>query len=213
SLEEPESLTFQWIAVSGSFAPYLGGRTPRAHSPCGTCLDTGRPQLYGVTQPYYDFLGVTADPIRDGILIPWSNGHLKGTLWVVSHSSSEAFDFEDYEFLKSVSEFAAIILRHQARQDQLRDSETARVNADNRLKRIMETEAVGMIFFNSEGTIIEANDVFLRMIDFTREDVESGAMTWRTLTPPEWIAVSEEQMEGFARTGRIGPYEKEYFRR
>jgi PAS domain S-box-containing protein len=213
SLEEPERQAFQWIAVSGSFAPYLRERTPQASSPCGTCLDTGRPQLFEVTQPYYDFLGVTAEPIRDGILIPWSNGHLKGTLWAVSHSSSGAFDFDDYEFLKSVSEFASIILRYQSGQEQLRESETARVNADTRLKRIMETEAVGMIFFDSEGTIVEANDVFLRMIDFTREDVQSGTMTWRTLTPPEWIAVSEEQMAGFARTGRIGPYEKEYFRR
>jgi hypothetical protein len=94
SLVDPESGTFQWVAITGSFAPYLHGRTPRNFSPCGTCLDTGRPQLYRVTRPYYDFLGVTAQPITDGILIPWSNEFLKGTLWAVSHSSSEAFDFE-----------------------------------------------------------------------------------------------------------------------
>jgi signal transduction histidine kinase len=33
------------------------------------------------------------------------------------------------------------------------------------------------------------------------------------MTPPEHVAVSERQMESFAATGRIGPYEKEYFRK
>ena len=33
------------------------------------------------------------------------------------------------------------------------------------------------------------------------------------MTPPEYVAVSEEQMAGFAETGRIGPYEKEYLRK
>ncbi|SDE81671.1 ATP-binding protein [Terriglobus roseus] len=213
SLERPDEGTFEWVAVAGSFERYLHGRTPRNYSPCGTCLDTGRPQLYRVTQPYYDFLGVSADPITDGVLIPWSNEFLKGTLWAVSHSAEDAFDFEDYQFLKSISDFASIILGQQVRRRQLTDAEKARADADTRLKRIMETDAVGMIFFDGEGTIIEANDVFLRMVDYTRDDVASRAMTWRKLTPPEWVASSEEQMRGFVKTGRIGPYEKEYFRK
>lgn len=123
SLEEPENGTFKWIVVAGSFAPYLGGRTPRNYSPCGTCLDSGRAQLYGVTQPYYDHLGVTAEPIIDGMLIPWSNGSLRGTLWAISHTSAEAFSFEDYELLNSLSDFASIILRHQYQEKLLRENE------------------------------------------------------------------------------------------
>jgi PAS domain S-box-containing protein len=211
SLEEPENGTFRWVAIAGSFEQYLDGRTPRNYSPCGTCLDTGRPQLYSVTRPYYDFLGVSAEPITDGILIPWSNESLKGTVWVVSHSSSEAFDSDDYEFLKSVADFSSIILRHQERQRLLQEAESARATADTRFQRLMETEAVGIIFFNNEGIVVDANDVFLKMVDYTREDLASGIMSWRKLTPPEWIATSEQQMIQFAKTGRVGPYEKEYF--
>ena len=58
---------------------------------------------------------------------------------------------------------------------------------------------------------VNANDGFLRIVGCTREDVESGCMTWQTLTPPEWMETSEEQMRRFKETGRIGPYEKEYF--
>jgi len=130
SLEEPENGTFRWIAVAGSFAQYLGGRTPRNYSPCGTCLDAGRPQLYGVTKPFYDHLGVTAEPIIDGMLIPWSNEFLRGTLWVVSHSSEEAFNSEDYKLLSSLADFASIVLRHQHQQELLRKSHEAKAAAD-----------------------------------------------------------------------------------
>ena len=214
SLEETETGTFRWVAIAGGFAQYLDGRAPRNYSPCGTCLDTGRPQLYRVTRPYYDYLGVVADPVTDGILIPWSNEYLKGTLWCVSHSSPEAFDFDDYEFLRGLADFASIILRNQARMHLLDDAETARSVADTRLKRIMETDSVGLIIFDIEtGSVVNANDGFLRIVGYTREDVQSGCMTWQTLTPPEWMEVSEEQMRRFKKTGRIGPYEKEYFRK
>lgn len=95
-----------------------------------------------------------------------------------------------------------------------RKAELARANADLRLRRVMETEAVGMIFFDSEaGTVVDANDVFLRMAGYTRGDLEAGRIDWRKLTPPEWIPLSEEQINRFRETGRIGPYEQEYFRK
>ncbi|HTZ60010.1 MAG TPA: GAF domain-containing protein [Acidobacteriaceae bacterium] len=125
SLEEPETQTFRWVAVAGSFAKYLNGRTQRNYSPCGTCLDSGRPQLYRLTKPYYDHLGVTAKPIRDGVLIPWASGSLKGTLWSVSHSADEAFDHEDFLFLTHLAEFASVILKYKHQQLRLRADEKA----------------------------------------------------------------------------------------
>jgi PAS domain S-box-containing protein len=214
SLEETETRTFRWVAIAGTFERYLDARTPRNYCPCGICLDTGRPQLFRVTRPYYDFLGITADPITDGILIPWSTEYFKGSLWCVSHSSAEAFDFDDYEFLRGLADFASVILRNQARMRLLDDAETARSVADTRLQRIMDTDSVGLIILDIEtGFVVNANDGFLRMVGWTREEVQSGCMTWQTLTPPEWMEVSKEQMRRLKETGRIGPYEKEYFRK
>ena len=89
-------------------------------------------------------------------------------------------------------------------------AELARSTADTRLKRFLETDAVGVIFFDYTGTVVDANDVFLRMVGYSRAEIETRTVTWRTLTPPEWVKVSEEQMQKFEQTGRIGPYEKEY---
>jgi PAS domain S-box-containing protein len=80
------------------------------------------------------------------------------------------------------------------------------------LQRLLETDAVGILFFEAAtGTLVDANDVFLGISGYTREQVHSRQLTWRTMTPPEWIDVSEKQMKRFVATGRVGPYEKEYF--
>lgn len=132
SLEEPDpegQSTFRWVAVAGSFSRYIGGRTPRFYSPCGTCLDSKRPHLYRVTKPYYDFLGVAAEPITDGILIPWETNEIRGTIWAVSHTSEEAFDRLDYELLKSLSGYAAIIIRQQQSNERARQAATAEASA------------------------------------------------------------------------------------
>ena len=98
---------------------------------------------------------------------------------------------------------ADFVARHQA-VDALRRSE-------ERLRRVLETDAVGVILFNYDGIVTDANDVFLRMTGFTRHDVASGTLDWRRMTPPEWLVESEAAREALAATGRIGPYEKEYF--
>ena len=116
---------FRWVAISGSFAGFLGGTTPRFFSPCGTALDSARPQLYRVTKPYYDYLGIQAEPISDGILIPWETGDMRGTLWCVSHRNRRAFDFTDYNLLDGLASFAAIAVRNSFQQKQLREQETA----------------------------------------------------------------------------------------
>ena len=92
-------------------------------------------------------------------------------------------------------------------------AEKARSEAETRLRLVLETDAVGVIFFDHTGTVVDANDVFLGIVGYSKQEVAERRVTWRTLTPPEWVAASEEQMERLATTGRIGPYEKQYILR
>ncbi len=82
---------------------------------------------------------------------------------------------------------------------------------EERLKRVLETDSIGLLFFDQTGTVIDANDVFLKITGHTRAEVQRRELTWRRMTPPEWIEISEQQLIKLAATGRIGPYEKEYF--
>ncbi|MFD0689124.1 response regulator [Actinomadura fibrosa] len=65
-------------------------------------------------------------------------------------------------------------------------SRIRQVNQD-RLSRFLETENVGMPYFDQTGTIVDANQMFLRMTGYTRDQVDTRALNWRAMTPPDWI--------------------------
>lgn len=103
-----------------------------------------------------------------------------------------------------------ILLAIEDVTDRLRAERELRAS-EARLRKVLETEAVGVLFFDESGTLTGANDVFLRMTGYSRDEVDTGALHWRSMTPPEWVEESEEQMARLVETGRLGPYEKEYF--
>ena len=89
--------------------------------------------------------------------------------------------------------------------EQLQRSET-------RVRRLIESNVVGVIIGRSDGSIAEANNAFLRMVSYTREDVERG-LFWRDLTAPEYRSFAERDAEQMRQTGGFQPSEKEYIRK
>jgi PAS domain S-box-containing protein len=85
--------------------------------------------------------------------------------------------------------------------------------SEERLRRTIEIETVGVIFFRVDGSITEANDTFLRMSGYSRADLVEGLVRWDEMTPPEWMSHSLKAIEEFEATGRTMPYEKEYVRK
>lgn len=90
--------------------------------------------------------------------------------------------------------------------DALRESEA-------RLRRAIEIETVGVVFFRADSAITYANDAFLRMSGYSAEDIATGEVRWDTMTPPEWMPRTREALDEFVSVGRMSPYEKEYFRK
>lgn len=85
--------------------------------------------------------------------------------------------------------------------------------SEQRLRSMMDIDVVSVLVFDHTGTLIDANKSFLRNFGYTREEIAARTVTWRSMTPPEYIDASERQIAQLERTGRIGPYEKEYFRK
>jgi PAS domain S-box-containing protein len=85
--------------------------------------------------------------------------------------------------------------------------------SEERLQRSIDIETVGVIFFKSDGSITDANDAFLRMSGYSREDLGEGLVRWDEMTPPEWMPHSLKAIEELNLTGRTIPYEKEYVRK
>ncbi len=110
---------FRWAATSGKYVPFRNATLPYDFAPCSICLERGEPQHFLVGQAFFDVLGVAADLVTDGMLIPWQVEDMRGTLWVVAHGETEAFDKCDYQTIQGLADFAAIAVRHQRQQEKL----------------------------------------------------------------------------------------------
>jgi PAS domain S-box-containing protein len=98
------------------------------------------------------------------------------------------------------------ISRRKRAEDEVRESEA-------RLRRAMEIETVGVLFFTNDGRVTDANKAFLRMSGYTAADLKNGKLSIEEMTPPEWRTRSAETIAEFKRTGRATTYEKEYLRK
>jgi len=88
-----------------------------------------------------------------------------------------------------------------------------RKRIDARFRRLVESNAQGVIFWNTKGEITEANDAFLDIVGYAREDLEAGLLDWAAMTPAEYAHLDVSSLEELAETGISSPIEKEYFRK
>ncbi|SEK63118.1 PAS domain-containing hybrid sensor histidine kinase/response regulator [Nitrosovibrio tenuis] len=100
---------------------------------------------------------------------------------------------------------AHVQMREQA-EEALRASE-------ERFRRALEVDTVGVIFFDKEGKFIEANDAFLQMSGLSREDGRAGLLRCDAETPPEWTEIFLRAADESEEKGRIIPYEQEFLRK
>jgi len=90
---------------------------------------------------------------------------------------------------------------------------TERKTTEDKVRRLFEAGILGIFVANVEGEIVEANQAFLQMLQYGREDLVSGRLRWADLTPAEWRESDERSLAEFLATGAFQAYEKEYFRK
>jgi PAS domain S-box-containing protein len=87
--------------------------------------------------------------------------------------------------------------------------------ADNetRLQSFVNANVVGILYGNAEGYIYKANDELLRIIGYSRAELEAGHIHWADITPPESLPLDEYGIAESREKGACTPYEKEYVRK
>jgi PAS domain S-box-containing protein len=108
--------------------------------------------------------------------------------------------------LKLLASQAAICLENTLLYRDLEERE-------GKIRRLVDANIMGIFIWNFEGQITEANQAFLQMLNYSREDLVSGSLNWRNLTPPEWREVTDQSVTQLKATGTVQPYEKEYSRK
>jgi hypothetical protein len=110
---------YHWIATAGAYSNFLNAILPRYPSACGLCLERGYAQHFTVSKKFFDILGVEAPLVTDGILLPWSVEGTRGTIFVMAHGRTEAFDENDARLMTMLADFAAMGFRQQKQQARL----------------------------------------------------------------------------------------------
>jgi len=91
-------------------------------------------------------------------------------------------------------------------REALRESEA-------RLQRLVESNIIGVIFSDFQGNVTMANDAYLQLTGYSREDLSLGKIRWTEMTPAEYRARDERAIAEIKSTSRCTPYEKEYIRK
>jgi PAS domain S-box-containing protein len=77
----------------------------------------------------------------------------------------------------------------------------------------MKSDLQGVFVTTTDGPVSEANDAFLKIIGYTRDDLEAGRISWKTMTPPEWAHLDVHAVQELAAHGHCAAWEKEYIRK
>jgi PAS domain S-box-containing protein len=90
---------------------------------------------------------------------------------------------------------------------------TERKNTEDKIRRLVEADILGVFIAKLQGEIVEANQAFLQMLQYGRQDLVSGRLRWRDLTPAELRERDERALTEALATGAFQPYEKEFLRK
>lgn len=133
-------------------------------------------------------------------------------LYLENNLAGHAFTPERIAALDVIASQAAITLEVAFWIRQEREAREALTRSERRFRRLSDSNMIG-IFFSDGERITEANDCFLDMVGYTREDLVADRIRWTELTPPEHVAKDEAALRELEVSGICRPYEKEYIRK
>ena len=132
-------------------------------------------------------------------------GRLTGLLYLENTLTAYAFTPARIAILEVLAAQAAISLENTRLYSDLQEREA-------KVRRLVDSNIIGIFIWDFEGRIIEANEAFLQMVGYSRDDLVSDRVHWTALTPDEWRDADEQAVAELRRTGTCKAFEKQYFR-
>ncbi|GGH17542.1 ATP-binding protein [Silvibacterium dinghuense] len=135
-----------------------------------------------------------------------SKGKLIALLVLEDRNKSNPLVPECLVVLKLLASQAAMSFENMRLTQELHEREA-------QIRRLVDANIIGIAIWTDDGQIAEANDAFMKIIGYSREDIQSGRIRWADLTPPELREDDQQLMDELKAKGSVQPYEREYRRR
>jgi PAS domain S-box-containing protein len=104
-------------------------------------------------------------------------------------------------FVHDTTEKVKARQRIEALADELAESEA-------RARRLQDSGVIGVVFWTRDGQVVDANDAFLQMVGYTRQELVSGQVNWTAMTPPGFAHLDTRAFVEMEATGICTPFEK-----
>jgi len=143
---------------------------------------------------------------------------LKGEAWsgefTVRRRDSSTFPVfvQDIPVLDEEGEIAGIV-GISTDITERKQAEQMAFESQSRIRRLIESDIIGIIVADLNGKFLEVNNAFLKITGYSREDFLDGKLDWMKMTPPEYRRLDNEALEELFTTGSCAPHEKEYIRK
>lgn len=129
-----------------------------------------------------------------------------GLLYLENNLVTHAFTPARVTVLELLACQAAISLENAQLYTDLREREA-------RIRRLVEANIIGIFFWDVRGAINDANDAFLDMVGYSRQDLAAGKLSWSGLTPGEYGELDRLKVAQLSTVGTCAQYEKEFIRK
>lgn len=128
----------------------------------------------------------------------------QGSRWIKTTLTRLGFVMLAFLILLALLITKRILKEIQQIEDDLRVS-------NNRFRTLFESNMLGIFDWQRDGTVTDANQAFLEMIGFEKQDVDQNKICWREITPQESVPNDMKALTEINEKGYCLPYEKEYF--
>lgn len=157
--------------------------------------------------PFYDEEYVHRRHPRSILCLPLiKQANLTGLLYLENTLATHAFTPDRVAVLELLAAQAAISLENTLLYRDLQEREA-------RIRRLVDSNIIGILFWDAGGDISYANDAFLSMTGYSRQELVSGTVRWKDMTPVEYHSEDAQRLEHLRLWRQIAPREKEFFRK
>ena len=147
-------------------------------------------------------------------------GKVVGVANLMRGGSGPPYSEEDLHVVESVADLAATAIGNarayaaeQAARGAAERTAIALRESESRFRRLSDSGVIGIVTADVHGNILDANEIYLKMLGYSREELTRGSVRWADLTPPELAHLGTRALEQLQTGGLAPPWETESFRK